>query len=384
MLSCWLQIFRKANSLSASSRIFPKIDRMHRRQFFRNATAASFTGLLTPSLRKATPMASIKPDRLKEGDTIGLITPSRYLTEEKLRESVENLAKLGFRVKHTENMLVKKGYLGGTDRQRADDINRMFADDEVAGIMCATGGYGTTRLLPYLDYDLIRNNPKVLIGFSDITGLLYGLHSQTGLVCFHGPMGTSDYNDYTTQYFQQLLMDPQNSLTYQSPENISEKELVPLYLQDEEDTTISTAELITLSPGTAEGMLVGGNLTLVSSLCGTPYDIDMRDKIVFLEDVGEAPYRIDRMLTQLLLDSNKLPAAKGVVLGLFTDCEADDEDKSFSLAHVLYDRLASLGIPVLYGLMFGHIKRNATIPVGIRARLDASGKTLTLLEKAVK
>ncbi len=356
---------------------------MHRRQFFRNATAASFSGLLLPSLKGTAPPNLVKPAKLKTGDTIGLITPSRYLTEEKLRASVENLAKLGFRVKYTENMLVKKGYLGGTDQQRATDINRMFADEKVAGIMCATGGYGTTRLLPYLDYDLIRNNPKVLIGFSDITGLLYGLHRQTGLVCFHGPMGTSDFNEYTTQYFQQILMEPSNSLTYQNPENISEEELVPLYLQDEEDTTISTAELITLAPGVAEGTLVGGNLTLVSSMCGTPYDIDMRDKIVFLEDVGEAPYRIDRMLTQLLLDPEKLPAAKGIVLGLFTDCETDDEDKSFSLAHVLYDRLASLGIPVLYGLMFGHIKRNATIPFGTQARLDAGGKALSLLESAV-
>ncbi|MEM9829400.1 MAG: LD-carboxypeptidase [Bacteroidota bacterium] len=356
---------------------------MHRRQFFRNTTAASLGSFLLSPSPATSPLPTIKPNRLKAGDTVGLITPSRYLTEEKLRESVENLGKLGFRVKYTDNMLVKKGYLGGTDQQRADDINQMFADESVTGIMCATGGYGTTRLLPYLDYNVIRNNPKVLIGFSDITGLLYGLHSQTGLVCFHGPMGTSDYNDYTVKYFQQILMESQSSLTYQNPENISEEELVPLYLQDEEDTTISTAELITLAPGVAEGTLVGGNLTLVSSMCGTPYDIDMRDKIVFLEDVGEAPYRIDRMLTQLLLDPNKLPAAKGIVLGLFTDCEADDEDKSFSLAQVLYDRLTSLGIPVLYGLMFGHIKRNATVPIGISARLDASSKELMLMEGAV-
>lgn len=356
---------------------------MHRRHFFRQATAASITGLMVPSLKTSPPPATIKPARLKEGDTIGLISPSHYILEENLRESVENLGRLGFRVKYTENMLVRKGYLGGTDLQRADDINRMFADESVAGIMCARGGYGTTRLLQYLDYDLIRNNPKVLIGYSDITGLLYGLYRQTGLVCFHGPMGTSDYNEYTTKYFREVVMEPQSKLAYQNPEVISEKDLVPSYLEEEENTKISSAELITLAPGSAEGTLVGGNLSLVAALCGTPYDVDMRDKIVFLEDVGEAPYRIDRMLTQLLLDPNKLPAAKGVVLGLFTDCEADDEETSFSLAQVLYDRLTSLGIPVLYGLMFGHIKHNATIPFGVEARLDASAKTLTLLEKAV-
>lgn len=356
---------------------------MHRRHFFRQATAASLSGLMIPSLKVSSPPTTIKPARLKEGDTIGLITPSHYITEENLRESVENLATLGFRVKYTENMLVRKGYLGGTDQQRADDINRMFADEGIAGIMCARGGYGTTRLLPYLDYNVIRNNPKVLIGYSDITGLLYGLYSQTGLIGFHGPMGTSDYNDFTTKYFREIVMEPQNKLVYQNPEVITGDELVPSYLQDAEDTTISSAELITLAPGTAEGTLVGGNLSLVAAMCGTPYDVDMRDKIVFLEDVGESPYRIDRMLTQLLLDPTKLPVAKGVVLGLFTDCEAEDEETSFSLAQVLYDRLTSLGIPVLYGLMFGHIQRNATIPFGVRAQLDATGKILTLLEKAV-
>lgn len=289
---------------------------------------------------------------------------------------------LGFRVRYTTNMLVRKGYLAGTDRQRADDINRMFADDGVAGIMCVTGGYGTTRLLPYLDYDLIRQNPKPLIGFSDITGLLYGIHKQTGLVGFHGPVGDSDYNDFTASYFKKVLMEPQQTLDYTQPQEVAPEELVPLYLRGE-DVNISSPERITLAPGTVEGTLVGGNLTLLSSLCGTAYDLDMRDKIVFLEDVGEAPYRIDRMLTQLLLSPDKLPAAAGVVLGLFTNCEADDEETSFSLAQVLQDRLAGLGVPVLYGIHFGHIRRNATLPLGIMARLDASAKSLSLLETAV-
>lgn len=355
-----------------------------RRQFLREASAYSLASIVpfspTPSFQLP---AAIKPKRLKAGDTMGLISPSHFVSEEQLRKTIENMAQLGFRVKYTPNMLVRKGYLGGTDRQRADDINQMFADDSVSGIMCVTGGYGTTRLLPYLDYTLIRNHPKPLIGFSDITGLLYGIYSQTGLIGFHGPVGDSDYNEYTTKYFRQVLMEPQQELAYTSPENLNPEELIPLYMQGQE-VAISQPVRITLAEGVAEGSLVGGNLTLVTTLCGTAYDVDMRGKIVFLEDVGEAPYRIDRMLTQLLLSPDKLPAAAGVVLGLFTNCEAEDEDRSFSLAQVLQDRLANLGIPVLYGLTFGHIRRNMTLPFGVRARLDASEKSLTLLASAVE
>ena len=326
--------------------------------------------------------ALVKPSRLRSGDTIGLVTPSHYATEEQLRASVNNLAKLGFRAKFTPNMLVRKGYLAGTDAQRADDINRMFADEAVAGILCVTGGYGTTRLLPYLDYDLIRQHPKPLIGFSDITGLLYGLYSRAGLVGFHGPVGDSDFNEFTTHYFRSVLMEPTEALVYEPPEGLTPEALVPLYLAGQE-VTISSPVRRTLAPGSAEGELVGGNLSLVTALCGTAYDIDFRDKLVFLEDVGESPYHIDRMLTQLRLAPDKLTVAAGVVLGLFTNCEAEDETTSLSLEEVLHDRLADLEIPVLYGLTFGHVRRNATLPFGGRARLDADAQTLRLVESVV-
>ncbi len=324
-----------------------------------------------------------KPPRLKAGDTIGLVTPATYLTEAQLRDAIEAWATFGFKVRYTPNMLVRKGYLGGTDQQRADDINQFFADDTVDGIICGRGGYGSARILPYLDYELIKSHPKVFMGYSDITAVLYALYGKANLVGFHGPMGTSNYNDFTTRYFREVLMNPSKSLTYENPV----ADLVePLTANGQEPaTSVAIADpLITLAPGTAEGVLVGGNLSLVTSLCGTTYDVDLRDKLVFLEEVGEAPYRIDRMLTQLLLDPNKLPAAAGVVLGVFSDCEAEDESTSLSLAQVLHDRLAGLGIPVLYGLSFGHIKQNATLPVGVRARLDADQKTLTLLEPAVR
>ena len=356
---------------------------MHRRKFL-GGVAATTTLATLPAWSQSTDPTTITPPRLKTGDTIGLVTPATYLTEEQLREAIEAFARLGFKVRYTPNMLVRKGYLGGTDQQRADDINRFFADDTINGIICGRGGYGSARILPYLEYDVMKNNPKVFMGYSDITAMLYAVYKQAGLVCFHGPMGTSDYNDFTTQYFREVLMNPSSTLTYERPIEPTVPPAVDGEKTSNEPAVEVTNPLITLVSGTAEGVLIGGNLSLVTSLCGTAYDVDLRDKLVFLEEVGEAPYRIDRMLTQLLLDPTKLPAAAGVVLGVFNDCEADDESKSLSLAQVLYDRLAGLGIPVLYGLSFGHIKQNATLPVGVRARLDADQKTLTLLEPAVQ
>jgi muramoyltetrapeptide carboxypeptidase len=248
--------------------------------------------------------------------------------------------------------------------------------------MCGRGGYGSGRILPYLDYDLIRQHPKVFIGFSDITAMLYAIYGKSGLVCFHGPVGTSDYSDITTEYFRKLLMEPPAEVVYT---NQDVKPEIDTEINEEglEVEVESLPEMITLSPGTAGGELIGGNLSLISMLSGTDYDLDMRGKIVFIEDVGEAPYRLDRMLTQLLLAEDKLPSAAGVVLGIFSGCEADDLDRSLSLAQVLQDRLAGLNIPVLYGLSFGHIAQNMTLPFGLKARLDADNKKLVLLEKPV-
>jgi muramoyltetrapeptide carboxypeptidase len=360
---------------------------MNRRKFINNisAAASSLPFVAASGLSTSTkPHADkIVPPRLKPGDTIGLVTPATFLTEEQLHKAILSLEKLGFKVRYSPNMLVRKGFLAGTDEQRAEDINQMFADDDIDGIMCGRGGYGSGRILPLLDYDLIRNNPKVFIGFSDITAMLYGIYGKAGLVCFHGPVGTSDYTEITTEYFQKLLMDPPAEIVY---DNQGVKPDVDVEVDEEgvEVEVETLPQLFTLSPGVAEGELIGGNLSLMSMLSGTDYDLDMRDKLVFIEDVGEAPYRIDRMLTQLLLAEDKLPAAAGVLLGVFSGCEADDLERSFSLSYVLKDRLSDLGIPVLSGLSFGHISQNMTLPFGIRARLDADSKKLTLLEPTVR
>lgn len=314
------------------------------------------------------------------------MTPATFLTEEELHQAEEKIRALGFKVYYSPNMLVRRGYLGGTDAQRADDLHHMFAQESVDAIWCGRGGYGSARLLPYLDYDLIRHNPKPLIGYSDITSLHYGIHARTGLITFHGPVAKEALNPFTERYFRQVLMEGRSSVVL-----AHEQALEPLPSQPPQGplTSESPEPALppfpqTIVPGTAEGVLVGGNLSLVSAVAGTAYDLDMRGKLVFLEDVGETPARIDRMLTQLLLSPDKLPVAAGVVLGTFTDCEPDDLSKSLSLQTLLQERLSPLGVPVLSQLSFGHIQKNFFLPFGLPARLDTQQQTLTLLEKAVQ
>ncbi|MBZ0184343.1 MAG: LD-carboxypeptidase [Melioribacteraceae bacterium] len=310
----------------------------------------------------------IKPPRLKAGDTVGLVSPAGFLSEKSLNESIENMEKLGFKVKVGKNVLERNGYLAGTDQQRADDINEMFRDESVNAIVCTRGGYGVARMLHLLDYDAIKNNPKILIGYSDITALLYGIFSQTGLIAFHGPVATSTFDEFSTKYFEKVLM------------NNSEKTLLPMYEEHQEDSYI-------IRSGHAKGKLVGGNLSIVVSLIGTPYDVDLTDKILYLEEVREEPYRIDRFLTQLI-SSGKLKDAAGIAMGVFRNCEIDPDrpsfERSFTLKEVLFDRLFDLGIPVVYGLSFGHIANKYTLPFGIEAELNTTEKSITLLENTVE
>ncbi len=313
----------------------------------------------------------IKPLRLKSGDTLGLIAPGSYISEDELKDSKENLEKLGYKVFYNERILAKTGYLAGNDKSRAEELNSMFADPKINGIICARGGYGCTRILPMLDYDIIRNNPKVLIGYSDITALLNGIYAETGLVTFHGPVGISSFNDFSVTYFNEVLVHPENNLVLISTKGEDQRE---------ED------KITTIVSGKSVGELMGGNLSVLNSLIGTKYDFSGEGKIVFLEEVGEEPYRIDRMLTQLI-QSGKFDKAAGIALGVFKDCEPKEKDPSFStsfsLLEVLFDRLLNLNIPVIYGLSFGHIKNKFTLPIGIKAELDTINQTMTLLETAV-
>ena len=310
----------------------------------------------------------MKPQRLKKGDTIGLISPASPVSDEAFTRTLKNIETLGFNYKLGDNILKKYGYLAGEDRGRINDIHTMFADPEVNAVWCIRGGYGVTRIINDLDYDLIKENPKVFIGYSDITALHLAIQKQTGLITFHGPVASSEFTDYTLKCFQNLMMN-------------NETNIVSHAYSEGKDPKIYKPE--TLVPGHMEGKLVGGNLSLLASLAGTPFQLKCEDKIVFIEDVDEKPYRVDRMLTQLI-DSSELRKSKGILLGIFEDCEAKPEEKNtLKLQETLRDRLGSIGIPVYYGFSFGHIKNNCTLPIGIKASFDTDKQELILKEKAL-
>lgn len=311
-----------------------------------------------------------KPLRLKKGDTIGMITPGSYISDEGLKTAIEHVENLGFKVQLGKHIRAKRGFNAGTDAQRLEDLHAMFSDKNVAGIWCARGGYGCGRLLQKIDYQLIKKNPKVLIGYSDITALHLAIYKKTGLICFHGPVGASEFTKYTLENFQKIVMQPQaNILLKPAKENL-----------EQEDPNFHPRTIIS---GKAQGKLIGGNLSLLASLVGTDFEPDFKNKIVFIEDIGEKPYRIDRMLTQLRQGTN-LREANGIALGIFADCEADTDDNSLTLLETLTDRLGDLQMPVVYGLSFGHIANQITLPIGVEAALNTVDFTLKILEESVE
>jgi len=313
----------------------------------------------------------IKPPRLKSGDTVGLMTPSGHVDQEKIDRCVGNLESLGFKVKLGKNIRALRGNFAGTAAQRLEDFHAMFADPEIKGIWAAHGGSGAIGLLAALDYDLIRRNPKVFVGYSDITALHLAILRHSGLVTFHGPVASSTFSDYSMAHLRAILMAPQPEYVMaMAEENRLKAEALPHF------------SARTLRSGVAEGILVGGNLSLLSALVGTPYAADFSRAIVFLEDIGEAPYRIDRMLTQLELSQGFRQAA-AVMLGIFDKCGPPDSEPSLSLDETIDDHLANSSIPAVYGYSFGHISHQITLPMGVKARLDTEKQTLTLLEPAV-
>ncbi len=316
-----------------------------------------------------------KARALRPGDVVGIVSPSGRVPKERLDEGVALLESWGFRVKVGASVLNGWGYLAGTDAERAADINAMWADPTVAGVLCARGGYGAMRLLDLLDWDLIRSTPKFFCGFSDITALHAAMEQRAGLITFHGPMvaavgGAVNYNTDGLR----------KAMTSAGPLGVIPWPDRPEGVGDGED---DRAPLVTIRPGVAEGRLTGGNLSLVASLVGTPWEQDLAGRIVVLEDVDEAPYRVDRMLTQLLL-AGKLQKAAGIVFGDSISCMRPASDRpTFTLLEVLQDRLGALGIPVFYGFPCGHTAYRATLPFGAGARIDSEAGTLTVTEAAL-
>jgi muramoyltetrapeptide carboxypeptidase len=246
----------------------------------------------------------------------------------------------------------------------------MFANTTIDAIFCVRGGYGSGRLLRYLDYDMIAANPKVIMGYSDITSILNAIYLRTGLVTFHGPIAGGNFSNYTYEQYKKVLIEPVQIARIGEP---PEFETRPGVVDWEN-------RLTTIVSGVAEGHLVGGNLSLMVTLLGTPFEPQFEGAILFLEDVGEPPYSVDRMLTHLWM-AGKLEQLAGIVLGKFTD---DGYDRNtFSMEEVLRNRLEPLGIPTLRGAMIGHVEDKTVVPLGVRARLDADAGALTLLESAV-
>jgi len=308
-----------------------------------------------------------KGKKLKFGDTIGFIAPSGAVrTEGAIERAVQETERMGFRVKLGESAGQKYGYLSGTDEVRARDINAMFADDEVDAIICLRGGYGAMRILDQLDYDLIRRHPKIFVGFSDITALHIALLEECGLVTFHGPMAAANWSskpldDFSRESLYRSVMHANPAGELANPPEYSKQ---------------------TINPGVAEGQLVGGNLMLISSSLGTPWEINTKDRIIFIEEVGERTYCVDRMLTQLRL-SGKFDDCAGVVFGDFADCPVEYPEFGLTLDEIIRDVVAPCGKPVFTGLRCGHCTPKLTLPFGVNCSMDATRCTLTVLESAV-
>jgi muramoyltetrapeptide carboxypeptidase len=316
------------------------------------------------------PVPVVKPARLFPGATVALIAPGSSLSAERVAKATANLKALGFKVREGKHLRERYGHLAGADKNRLADLHWAFRDPEIDGVWAARGGYGCTRLLPDIDFQLVKKNPKPFIGYSDITALHLAFHQRLGLTCFHGPVAAAEWKG-ETEHLRAVLMDAKTTyrLALVAKTQLGPKEKTP--------------SPFTIRPGRAAGVLTGGNLSLLAALAGTPNNPIFAGKIVFIEDVEEEPYRIDRMLTQLF-QATDLRQAAGIALGVFSDCAAKGSEPQLTLAETLRDRLEPLGIPVAYGFPCGHVNYQATLPYGVQASLDAAAGTLTLKEAAVR
>ena len=313
-----------------------------------------------------------KPPRLRRGDTVGLVAPGMFADHEYEVEQIKStISAMGLVPKAGRHLTTRHGYLAGTDRQRADDINAMYADESVRAVFAIHGGWGSARLLPFLDWTTIRANPKLLIGSSDITALHLAFAARAGFATIHGPNAAYSWQEISWNSFWSLAFEGGTPL-YRNPDASG---LDPL-AQERWRTTV-------IRPGKAVGRLVGGNLSVLAALVGTPWLPAFDGAILFLEDTGEAEYRIDRMLTQLG-QAGILRKLAGAVFGQCTRCSYDIPGYSgFTIPQLLFQHLAPLGVPVFLGANIGHVGNQLSLPLGVRAEIDAGAGTIRILEPAV-
>ncbi len=314
-----------------------------------------------------------KPERLLPGDTIAVISPASPPPDPKnIALAAAALESIGYKVRLANNVRLRHGFLAGSDRDRAGDLMRAFADRKVSAILCIRGGHGVTRILPRLDFAAIRKQPKILVGYSDLTALHCALRTRANLISFHGPMLNADFvangfPKFTRESFFRTLTQPA------APGGIR--------------TGYKGKTISVLRGGSASGELIGGNLTMLCALLGTPWQPSFRRKILFIEEINEAPYRIDRMLTQLL-NAGLLQQVAGIAIGLCEGCVDATARRGGefrqTLADVFRERLLPLKIPVVTGLPFGHVAANATLPVGARAMLDGRAGDLIITAGVVR
>ena len=341
-----------------------------RRQFL-TLTLTSLAGALIPRRLTATnPL--IKPPRLKAGSGVGLISPAgATFIKDQVAIVEEAITALGLAPYRAPHILDRYGYLAGSDQDRANDVNQFFADSKIDLLLPITGGWGCARLLPYLDYKTIQKNPKILLGFSDLTALLLAIYAKTGLVTFHGPNGLSSWRTQQVRSFRQVLFDAQRITIRNQPHG------------DDADRLMQTKNRIQIiTPGKTRGRLIGGNLSVLSAILGSPYVPDFRGAILFVEDIGESIYRIDRLLTHLKL-TGILEVISGFIFGQCTNCLPVGGYGSLTLEEVMSDHIKPLGIPAWAGAQIGHLENILTLPIGLEVEIDANTGTITYLESGV-
>jgi len=313
-------------------------------------------------------MSFIKPKKLRKGDVIGIISPASSADDPNLvNNGIRYIESLGYRVETGKNLNKNRGYLAGTDEERLEDIHQMFRDKNVKAIFCLRGGYGAFRLLDKIDYSLIKKNPKIFVGFSEVTSLQMAFLRKASLITFAGPMVvpnfSKDISKYTEENFWTIITSNKKPGKLFSP---------------------GSEKFPKINSGISSGRLVGGNLAVYASLIGTEFFPDLKDKILLLEDVSEYPYKIDRMMNQLKLN-RVFKKVKGIILGRFVDCiEHDLNKKTLTLGEIMDDYLKEIKIPVIYTFPHGHVKELITLPIGIKMKLNATKGYVEILESCVK
>ena len=338
--------------------------KVSRRSFIPSLGALLVLPTLTSLTKKVDEnLLPIYPKGLKKGSTIGLCAPSgpsHDLTE------IDGFKKLliekGFKVREGKYIRKHYGYFTSTDAQRAEEFMELIEDSSVDAIFFTRGGWGCARILDLLDYEIIKNNPKIILGFSDITSLLIAITHKTGLITFHGPNGNASWEQPSYQWIEKLLF-LEKSILYEAK-------------------GMQTTSQKTIVSGISEGQLIGGNLSVISGILGSKYIPSWENKILFLEEVGEEPYRVDRMLTHMKLNG-VFDQLSGVVLGQFKKCIAEEPNWAFTVEEVLQQHFGNLKIPVFTGAPIGHVKDKYILPIGQKVQIDSDKFTIRTLSKSV-